>query len=331
MALDGKILASSLDRYEQQINERLSRTERLRKTIYEKSPRVEQIDRLLVQTVAEAVSAAVSGGEDPQKAVEELRDQNLRLQAERAELITALGYPYDCIDDAPQCPKCSDRGFVGKKPCDCLMKIYKEEQKKELSSLLNLANDNFGMFRLEYYDDAAPETGGVSPRRHMQMVYTACLRYADSFSANGENLFLSGGTGLGKTFLSSCIAGRVSEKGYSVVYDTAISVVACFEQARFDRSGEGRESQDDIRRYFGCDLLIIDDLGTELTTSFSAGVLYDVINSRLRTKKSTVISSNLSIEEIRRRYSPQIASRLEGEYENLKFYGRDIRLIKRGL
>ncbi|MBP5166652.1 MAG: ATP-binding protein [Oscillospiraceae bacterium] len=331
MALDGKILARSLDSYRAGLQRRTRETERLRQTIYSKQPRVEQIDRLLSETVAAAVAAAVSGGGDPREEIEKLRDENLALQAERAELIAELGYPYDCIDDKPFCEECSDHGFIGKKPCSCLMEIYREEQRKELSSLLDLSGENFGSFRLDYYDDTPAEGGGVSPRRHMKMVYTACLRYAESFSPDGENLFFSGGTGLGKTFLSSCIAGAVSEKGYSVVYETAIELISSFERARFDKGEDAEEGEENVRRYLGCDLLIIDDLGTELSTSFAAGALYDVINSRLRSRKNTVISSNLGIDEIRRRYSPQIASRLEGEYENLRFYGRDIRLIKRGL
>jgi DNA replication protein DnaC len=331
MTLDGKILARSLDSYRAGLQRRLRETERLRQTVYARQPRVEQIDRLLSETAAAAVAAALSGGGDPREAMEKLRDENLALQAERAELITELGYPYDCLDDKPLCEKCSDHGFIGKKPCSCLMKIYREEQRKELSSMLDLAGENFGSFRLDYYDDVSADEGGISPRRHMKMVYTACRRYAECFSTNGENLFLSGGTGLGKTFLSSCIAGTVSEKGYSVVYETAIELISSFEKARFDRGGDAEDGGENVRRYLGCDLLIIDDLGTELSTSFAAGALYEVINSRLRSGKNTVISSNLGIDEIRRRYSPQIASRLEGEYENLRFYGRDIRLIKRGI
>lgn len=330
MALDGKVLARAIDRYEAQTRRRARNTAQLRREIYEKAPRVRQIDRLLAETAAGAVAQALSGGGDPTAAVEALRDENLALQAERAELISELGYPFDCIDDKPECTLCSDRGFVGSKPCTCLMRVYADEQRKELSSLLNIDRENFDSFSLDYYDDE-PGPNGNSPRKHMQMVYTACLRYADRFSRNGENLFLSGKTGLGKTFLSACIAARVSEKGFSVVYETAVNLTAQCERAHFDRGADNREAEADMRRYLSCDLLILDDLGTELITSFSIAALYDVINSRLRTGRSMVISSNFSIDDIRKKYSPQIASRLEGEFENLKFYGKDIRLIKRNL
>ena len=145
-----------------------------------------------------------------------------------------------------------------------------------------------------------------------------------------KNLFLSGPPGLGKTFLSACIARTVSEGGHSVVYDTAANIFAQFEARKFQRdSQDGQEARDETRRYLNCDLLILDDLGSELTTQFTQSVLYELINTRLVAGRHTVISSNLSMEEAARRYSPQIASRLEGEYHVLHFFGEDIRLLKK--
>ena len=143
-----------------------------------------------------------------------------------------------------------------------------------------------------------------------------------------RNLFLYGNPGLGKTFLSACIARTVSEQGYSVVYDTAGSIFARFEDQKFARDMEAR---DETRRYLNCDLLIVDDLGCELTTPFVQSALYTLINTRLSANKHTIISSNLTMDEVARRYSPQIASRLEGEYQALHFFGQDIRLQKRNM
>ena len=149
-------------------------------------------------------------------------------------------------------------------------------------------------------------------------------------AANGLLDIFDISLGLGKTFLSACIARTVSESGFSVVYDTAANVFAQFEARKFQRdSQDGQEAKDETRRYLNCDLLILDDLGSELTTQFTQSALYELVNTRLVGEKQTVISSNLSMEDVARRYSPQIASRLEGEYHVLHFFGDDIRLLKK--
>ena len=170
-----------------------------------------------------------------------------------------------------------------------------------------------------------------SPRENMELIYEVCLSYAQKFGRFPlRNLFLTGAPGLGKTFLSACIARTVSEGGHSVVYDTAGNVFAQFETRKFQRdSADGQEARDETRRYLNCDLLILDDLGSELTTQFTQSALYELVNSRLAGEKHTVISTNLSMEEVARRYTPQIASRLAGEYHMLHFYGDDIRLLKK--
>jgi DNA replication protein DnaC len=325
VALDGKILRRALERYEEAGRLRSENTRRLRGKIYGRDPRIGELDALLRASVAEAAAVALRGGGDPEKAVAAIQEKNLAYQEERARRIRALGYPEKCIDDAPACPKCNDRGYVGTKPCDCLMQLYREEQRRELSRLLDLQGENFGAFRLRYYSDQPDPKTGRSPRKHMEMVWHSCRHFAETFEPGNANLFLTGAPGLGKTFLSACIAGLVSEKGYSVVYDTAVNVVSYFEDARFGRRGDPEEAEADAKRCLRCDLLILDDLGTEMNTSFSVSTIYEVLNTRLREGKSTVVSSNLGIEEIERRYSPQIASRLAGYYGELKFYGNDIR------
>ena len=329
MALDGKILRRALDRYEEANRLRSEDTRRLREEIYGKDGRVEELDRLLRASVAEAAALALRGGDDPERAVKAIQEKNLGWQDERAKRIAALGYPRGCIDETPACPLCGDRGYVGTKPCSCLMKLYKEEQRKELSRLLDLQGERFDAFRLRYYDDVFDPATGVNPRRHMESVRQICRKFAENFTPGSGSLFLTGAPGLGKTFLSACIASTVAEKGCSVVYDTAVNIVSYFEEARFNRRGEQEEAEADVKRCLHCDLLILDDLGTEMNTSFSVSAIYEVLNTRLREGRSTVVSSNLSLEEISRRYTPQIASRLAGSYKELKFYGRDIRLQKK--
>ena len=156
-----------------------------------------------------------------------------------------------------------------------------------------------------------------------------CVEYARKFGANSMNLFFVGEPGLGKTFLSACIARVVAESGNSVVYDMASSVFAKFEDAKFARNDDTAEARAEVRaeikRYLECDLLILDDLGTEMTTAFTVSALYELINTRLVAGKKTIISSNLPLQELQRRYSKQIMSRLEGDYEVLTSAGDDIR------
>ena len=317
-------------RLEQGRRERRERVENLRRDAYARQPKLERLDRQLQQTMAQLVAAALRQGEDPARAVREVRERNLAIQQERAVLLGALGLPEDALDDKPACPLCGDTGWQGAKMCRCLRELCAREQIAELSKLLDLGEQSFDTFRMDYYSQT-PWPGGTSPRENMELVYEVCLNYAQKFGRFPiRNLFLTGAPGLGKTFLSACIARTVSEKGHSVVYDTAGNIFAQFEARKFQRdSADGQEARDETRRYLNCDLLILDDLGSELTTQFTQSALYELVNSRLTGEKHTVISTNLSMEEAGRRYSPQIASRLEGEYHALHFFGDDIRLLKK--
>ena len=159
----------------------------------------------------------------------------------------------------------------------------------------------------------------------MERNFQNCRRYAMSFSPNSGNLLFVGGTGLGKTFLSACIARAVADRGYSVVYETAGHLFSKMEQAKF---GGNEEARKEIQKYNECDLLILDDLGTEMPGQFVTAALYGLLNDRILYNQPMVISTNLNVDEISRRYSPQIASRLLGEYQWLHFRGTDIRRLE---
>ena len=330
MGYDANVLRRATQRLEQGRRERRERVEGLRRDAYARQPKLERLDRQLQQTMAQLVAAALRRGGDPARAVREVRERNLAIQQERAVLLGALGLPEDALDDKPACPLCGDTGWQGAKMCRCLRELCAREQIAELSKLLDLGEQSFDTFRMDYYSQS-PWPGGTSPRENMELVYEVCLNYAQKFGRFPiRNLFLTGAPGLGKTFLSACIARTVSEKGHSVVYDTAGNIFAQFEARKFQRdSADGQEARDETRRYLNCDLLILDDLGSELVTQFTQSALYELVNSRLVGEKHTVISTNLTLEEAARRYPPQIASRLEGEYHALHFFGDDIRLLKK--
>ena len=331
MGYESSVLHRATKRLEEARKAREERQDRLRAEIYAKIPRVAEIDRELRQTIVHIISASLRDGSDPVPAIQVIRDKNLSLQAEKAELLVQNGWPADALDDKPACPRCGDTGWVGASMCTCLKKLCAQEQIKELSKLLDLGEQSFDTFSLDYYSPLPWSGEALSPRENMEFIFDVCSSYARRFGKfYFRNLFLTGAPGLGKTFLSACIARTVAEKGFSVVYDTAVNVFARFEEQKFARDRlEAGEARDETRRYLGCDLLILDDLGSELTTLFVQSALYTLVNSRLTADKGTVISSNLSMDQVRQRYTPQIASRLEGEYRVLPFYGEDIRLLRK--
>ena len=326
MAYDGRIMQRALTRFDEDKQRRAAQLEQRRRTAYARQPRLAEIDTELRGTMSRIISSALARGTDPLPAIRVLRDENLQLQRERAALLAEMGHPADYLEEKPACTRCGDTGYVQGGVCACLRAYYAREQLAELSRLLPLGEDSFETFSFDWYDSAVQPAFGISPRENMERNFDVCRDYAYQFAKGSGSLLLSGGTGLGKTFLSACIARVVSENGFSVVYDTASSVFSRFEDAKFRRDDGGSE---DAARCMKCDLLILDDLGTEMTTSFVQSALYQLVNGRLMEKRSTIISTNLAPEEIGSRYGQPVLSRLEGEYEILPFFGDDIRRLKR--
>jgi DNA replication protein DnaC len=206
--------------------------------------------------------------------------------------------------------------------CECLQALCREEQKKELT-FLSAGEETFDGFRLDYYPDRVDPRLGVNIRTVMEKTYQTCRKYAMNFSESSGNLLFSGDTGLGKTFLSACIARAVAEKGYSVVYESAGHLFTRLERAKF---GGDEDARREIEKYGMCDLLIVDDLGTEMPGQFTTAALYTLINDRILSGKATIISTNMNTEDLTKRYNSQIASRLRGSFQRVAFVGEDIRL-----
>ena len=291
--------------------------------IYAQYPRLREIDRQLRQTAAHIMAVAFRKGEDPQQAMQQLKEENLSLQREREWILESNDIDPDDLELTPICKGCGGTGWRGAAMCDCLKELCRQEQKKELSTLLGAGKESFDRFRLDYYPAEYDPKLGASPRAVMQQVLRSAQYYARTFSASSGSILMLGATGLGKTFLSACIARAVTDRGYSVSYVSANTFFSDFEQEKF----HPQPGEEPTRRYFGCDLLIIDDLGTEMTTQFVVSALYQVVNTRLMEAKPCIVSTNLPEDELARRYSPQIASRLLGTYEVYRFCGKDIRML----
>ena len=290
---------------------------------YAKIPRLREIDRQLRMTMAMAAQAAFTQGGDALSAMEEVKRKNLALQQERQQLVH-LYFEEGYLDESPICEQCGGSGYMGASMCECLKELCRQEQKKELT-LLNVGRETFDQFRLDYYPDAFDPKLGVSIRGIMEKTFQTCRKYAHTFTEKSGNLLFSGDTGLGKTFLSACIARTVADRGYSVVYESAGHLFAKLERAKF---GGDEDAREEIKKYSACDLLIIDDLGTEMPGQFTTSALYTLVNDRLLAGKPMIISTNLNSDDLARRYSAQIASRLRGSFLRVAFLGDDIRVKK---
>lgn len=327
MSYDGKIMRRALQRYEEDKQRREQMYQQRRDQLYSRIPRLGEIEKELSGTMSQIIASALQRGTDPLPAIRVIRDENLQLQRERAELLVAYGYEADYLDEQPNCPLCRDSGYRGSDVCRCLQEYYAREQIAELSQLLHMGEETFDTFSFDWYSSDRGNRNR-SPREVAERNFDTCSDYARHFSERSGNLLLFGPPGLGKTFLSTCIARVVSESGNSVVYDTASHLFGQFEAAKFHRDDD-EESEEDVQRYLRCDLLIIDDLGTEMLTSFVQSTLYQILNTRLRLGKKTIINTNLKLDEISQRYGAQIRSRIEGEFDLLPFIGDDIRVQKK--
>ena len=294
-------------------------------SIYEKLPRLSEIDRELRKTSAKVYAAAFRESAGAAQAMEKLKAENLSLQREREWILESEGIDPEDLEREPVCRSCGGSGWRGAVMCECLRELCRQEQKKVLAQELGTGKESFEKFRLDVYPERIDPKLGVSPRALMQRVYQSALNYVKTFSAASGSLLFMGATGLGKTFLSGCIARAVADRGFSVCYVSAGKLFSDFETEKFRLKDDGALT----RTYMETELLIIDDLGTEMTTQFTVSALYQVVNGRLLSGKPTIVSTNLPDGELETRYSAQIASRLLGAYTLYQFCGNDVRLLKK--
>lgn len=288
--------------------------------LHAKSPALAELDRQLAATGAEVALAAVMQGASYREKLAEIEARNKGLQEKRAVLLAELGYPADYTLPPYECPVCRDSGFVDMKMCDCMRRelvlaAYESSGLREL-----MQTQSFDTFDLSFYASDAAEY------QKMKSNLALLREYAERFHPHADSLILCGATGLGKTHLSTAIARRVIDRGFDVYYTGAIQMFSDFEHARFG-TGTGERAADPSR-YMDCDLLILDDLGTEVTNQFTNSCLYMILNDRINLRRPTIINTNLSGKEIKARYTDRIASRILGDFKPFVFVGTDIRRQK---
>ena len=295
--------------------------EERREELHRRLPEVAEIDRALSQTGLKLFREAAKGAKNLNERIAAVQKENQELQAIRADILTQNGYPADYSAVHYECAVCSDTGFDGEKICRCMKKalIMAGYESSGIGHLMR--TQSFETFTLDYYKDSC--------KRQMSEILRQCRKYAENFeSGKADNLFFYGTTGLGKTHLSTSIAKAVIDKGYDVVYDTAQNVFSDFEYERFNRGYNEGTPESRTDRYFQCDLLILDDLGAEMTNQFTVSCLYNLLNTRLNLSKAVIISTNLTHAEMQKRYADRILSRLLGEYRQMPFVGEDIRMVR---
>ncbi|HHV51432.1 MAG TPA: ATP-binding protein [Clostridiales bacterium] len=294
----------------------------LRDRMVAKYPRILELEREMANAAIK-VARAVLAGEDVDRAVEKIKNQNLMQQAELAEILAKEGIYTPNFEPRYHCPACQDTGVVNNKTCDCLKILLREIAYKRLSYPGMAKDMDFEKLRLDYYPNEPDSRTGIIPRRHMKEIIEYCKNYAEDFDCNSPSLLLRGATGTGKTHVSLSIAKVAIDKGFGVIYGPVQKLLHKIEKEHFGRADGNSEDM-----MIECDLLILDDLGTEFSSPFYTSCLYNLINSRILDGKPTIISTNFNQNELMERYGEQITSRIIGNFVPLTFVGKDIRQIR---
>lgn len=294
--------------------------------VYEKIPAIKQIDE-------EITSHSIAIGRrmlfsNDETSLKELRDKNLELSMSKVEYLVENGYTPDYLDPIYTCRDCKDTGYIGDQKCHCLKQAIVKQLYRQSNIYEKLEEENFQTFCYEYYSNQQMYPNRPSPRQNMVSIVERCMDFISSFKSNpGQNILFQGSVGVGKSFLTNCIAKELLDESFTVIYLTAFQLVEIFENHQFHRKNEG-ESSYSMDYILNCDLLIIDDLGTEMTNSFVASQLFLCLNERLLRKKSVIISTNLSLSQLKDTYSERVISRIVENYLICNIYGEDIRMKK---
>lgn len=309
------------DRHQDLLDERVGE-------IYKKYPNIKSISEEIRKMGLKMTKLVISGASEED--ISNISRQQNELINRKNELFIENNIPLDYLELKYECENCKDTGFLENgKRCNCLRQRMLNDSyvMSNLEEILSM--DNFENFNLDLFSDKVTEEITVSPRENMKTIFMDTQNYIFNFDkkegSKKDNLLFSGDPGLGKTFLCSCIAKDLLDKGYTVIYQTAFNLMEVIERYKFKTETFSYLDEENYNNLFTCDLLIIDDLGTEMVNSFTASELFNIINSRLNARKKIIISTNLGLSEIRNSYTDRIVSRIVGNFQMYQFYGSDLR------
>ncbi len=320
-----------MDEYERMRTENEKYVQKKREELYEALPAIEKIDDEISMLAVKNASRIISEGLTPDEAVSSLNSQRDELLSKREALLKEFGAK-DETNPVYNCLKCKDTGYVNGNKCSCYMDIFKKVLRSSINGSAELSidfeNDTFDNFSLEWYPKTYNERMQTSPYDNMRSVLAFCKLFCMDFDRKGGNLYFYGSSGTGKTFMTNCIANELIRMNKNVMYQSAYKLFQFMEDYKFGRINveSALSKQESV---YNCDLLIIDDLGTEFTTAYTCSVFFDILNTRICNKKSTIISTNLSVANLNEKYTDRISSRIVGNFELMRFLGDDIRIVKK--
>jgi DNA replication protein DnaC len=317
--------------YERERDRARAVLESKRREVYAAIPRVETIDEKLKLVSLRIARRIIIGAENPQKALRRLREENAELLREKRKLLAESRFGADYLAETYCCPICRDTGFVGSEKCACLKQRLIEKHYDYSNLRETLSRENYDFFQEYYYSDDSAEDG-LSPRETIRIIHQRCMEFVSRFhlkkGRGAGNIMFYGETGLGKTFLCNCVAREILDRGWTVLYLTAPRIFKLLEDYRFNRS-EMEAASETVDALTDVDLLIIDDLGTEVPTLVTSAEIFNLLNMRILDSRSTVLSTNLTPGQLENTYSERLLSRLFGYYNLLKIIGEDIRVKKK--
>lgn len=292
------------------------------KEVEAKIPEIKDIEENLMRNGTSLLKCVLNKNNN----FEQIKANIKALQKRKQELLEKNGYPKDYLDDVVSCESCNDSGFTDDgKRCKCHKMLILKFMSENSNLTEHMLRQNFESFNLSLFKGQSEKTPG-DVLKVMTKLCEKAMKFSEEFEKTGENLLIQGNAGTGKTFLASCIANRALERGKSVYYQSAYRLFEMFENAKFNHSTEESEA---LQYVYDVDLLIIDDIGTEFITQYTAATFFNILNTRINAGKSTIITTNLSLENIDGIYSTRVTSRLIGDYTILPTIGKDIRHIKK--
>ena len=311
---------------QRQLKDKKEQDERIRE-IYEKIPQIEALDDEITSLKAAAARRRLLGDESGALAA---LSESSGLKEQKLLYLKKNGYPADYMEMRYQCPDCRDTGYHDGKKCHCFKRMSIDILYEQYNVRGILERENFDNLTMKYYDRTRldPKTG-MTVYDYMKIVIQDCHDYVDRFGYEKGSILFTGSTGCGKTFLSNCIARELIRQGYSVVYLTASDLFDIFSEGRFG-SRDDEDGKERVDGIMNCDLLIIDDLGTELINTFTSSSLFNCVNERLTKEKGTIISTNLPPNRLQDEFTERVASRILNQYKIYPLIGEDLRAVRRG-